>query len=114
MAEYVNKKELCRILCVSPHTAQMELNKAMQEGNGIVIKMGKTLRINLNRFIEWNSKRNSENFNNNKPPEEKKKWEGTRIKRGFTSEETSIGLTTMTKTDIAASNQLRQRIFRKR
>jgi hypothetical protein len=114
MNEYISKKELCRILSVSPHTAQIELEKATREAEGVVIRMGRTFRINFNKFIEWNSKKNTENFIN-KQTEEKNRWGEIGIKRDFTSGEKGlIGLTTMTKADIDISNQLRQRIFKKR
>jgi hypothetical protein len=109
--EYLNKKELCKALNISPRTIQKELNKAIQETNGGVIKIGRVMRINFNRFIEWNNRGNFKDFNNR---QSEGKWEGKGIKKNFTSGTASTGLTTMTKEDVAICEQLQQRIFKGR
>jgi Fic family protein len=117
MNEYLNKKEFCRLLKISPHTAQRELQRAIEDNSGVVIKIGRTLRINFNRFIEWNSKNNfkcldkSINFSNNQFEEKEqcqRKEIGVSIKEGI------YGGSTTPEEESNSVSQLRQRIFKKR
>jgi hypothetical protein len=117
---YLNKKQLCKVLSISPHTIQKELNEAIRETNGVVIKIGRTLRIDFNKFVEWNSEKNSKRLNDdanfsNEQSGRRKRWKKIKTRKISTNEEEGhIGLITTMEVEKDISSQLRQRIFKKR
>lgn len=60
---YLNQKELCQRLRISPNTAKKEIAKAINNGCNAVIKIGKSYRINYDMFILWINKRNRDESN---------------------------------------------------
>jgi hypothetical protein len=135
---YLNQKELCQRLCISPNTAKKEIAKAMNNGCNAVIKIGKSYRINYDMFILWINKRSREEKNreesiNNRNREEDKKesinnknkkeniinnqrikkevreqWERETLKTCQDAAMAFTTSTTMTKRENASALQLRQ------
>lgn len=99
MQQYIDKKELCNRLNLSPRTIQKEVEKALLQGQGGVIKIGCSYRINYNEFIQYITNRNKNN-------EEVKEWERKELR--ILAKGTMSTILTTTRKERGSELQLKQ------